>query len=626
MGISAPAFCWLAGALIIVFTAECYRRLRAAVVKQCGVHSVARQKIKSISETVASDRPGEGLAGSTYEELRKVFEESGALRAAWHNFRKLVLVEPNRAGEDRLFVSEPAEAAFAESAIITPEIDLDFYRSVPGFITGVGLLVTFLAILFALLGVHYDNDRVTGLNSLITGLSGKFLSSVAALGSASLYLLLEKPLLHRLEISRLRLIDAIDSLMPRRTAAAVLVELHRDLSEQSTAFRSFNTDLSLKLKQSFSESVGPLQQRMVDVIEELNQQLRAADAQKQDSIAANLTGVLENLERSIGTTLNQMGDRFSEALSGSTKGEFSELARSLTGASTLLEQMAAQSRATQDALTEVVGLARATTSDQLALGKSQIEELSGVLNRLMAQMTETTGSSVAGIAAALTSAVGDMSQKVAELSERMSTSMAATADRTTGAAHAVVEQAGEWTAKSTEQLNQLMERHHVLIGRVEDISGVMDGTLVQLKESIPQLTVIAKELRAVSNEVSSAASSAVQTTIAMKNAQDSVSRTAGHAQAQAEALSKATGQVLESMEQYQKIFERIRTESGQLLNQIGQNLSAYTDVSRKGFEEILKSANEQMGTAVQRLGASIEELDEYLQELTDVLGKSRPAA
>ena len=157
--------------------------------------------------------------------------------------------------------------------------------------------------------------------------------------AASLYLLLEKPLLHRLEISRLSLIDAIDSLMPRRTAAAVLVELHRDLSEQSTAFRSFNTDLSLKLKQSFSESVGPLQQRMVDVIEELNQQLRAAEAQKQDSIAANLTGVLENLERSIGTTLNQMGDRFSEALSGSTKGEFSELARSLTSASTLLEQM-----------------------------------------------------------------------------------------------------------------------------------------------------------------------------------------------------------------------------------------------------------------------------------------------
>jgi hypothetical protein len=601
--------------------------LRAAVRRQCDVQRAACQKINSISENLTSARPGEGLAGSTYEELRKIFEDSGRLQPAWHNFRKLVLVEPNRAGEDRLFVSESAEVAFAESAIVTPQMNLEFYRSVPGFITGVGLLFTFLAILVALLGVHYDKDfRVTGLDSLISGLSGKFVSSVAALAAASVYLLLEKPLLHRLEKSRLSLIDSIDSLMPRRTAAAVLVELHRDLSEQSTAFRSFNTDLSLKLKQSFSESVGPLQQRMVDVIEELNQQLRAAEAKKQDSMAANLTGVLENLERSIGTTLTHMGDRFSEALSGSAKGEFSELARSLTNASALLEQMGAQSRATQDALTEVVALARTTTSDQLALGKAQVEELSSVLNRLMAQMTETTGSSVAGLSAALTLAVGDMSQKVTELSERMSSSMMTTADRATGAAHAVVEQAGQWTARSSEQLNQLVERHHLLIGRVEDVSRVMDGTLAQLKESIPQLTVVARELRAVSNEVSTAASSAAQTTIAMKNAQDAASRTAGYAQSQAEALSKATVQVLDSMEQYRKIFERVRAESGQLLNQIGQNLSAYTDVSRKGFEDILKSANEQMGTAVQRLGGSIEELDEYLQELTEVLGRNRPAA
>ena len=166
----------------------------------------------------------------------------------------------------------------------------------------------------------------------------------------------------------------------------------------------------------------------------------------------------------------------------------------------------------------------------------------------------------------------------------------------------------------------------MLIGRVEDISRVMDGTLAQLKESIPQLTVIAKELRAVSSEVSSAASKCGANNDSDEKCSGLCFENSWYAQAQAEALSKATGQVLESMEQYQKIFERIRTESGQLLNQIGQNLSAYTDVSRKGFEEILKSANEQMGTAVQRLGASIEELDEYLQELTDVLGKSRPAA
>jgi hypothetical protein len=59
--------------------------------------------------------------------------------------------------------------------------------------------------------------------------------------------------------------------------------------------------------------------------------------------------------------------------------------------------------------------------------------------------------------------------------------------------------------------------------------------------------------------------------------------------------------------------------SGQLLTQIGQNLRSYTEVSRNGFEGILKSANEQMGTVVKSLNGSIGELDEYLQELNEVL-------
>jgi ABC-type transporter Mla subunit MlaD len=237
----------------------------------------------------------------------------------------------------------------------------------------------------------------------------------------------------------------------------------------------------------------------------------------------------------------------------------------------------------------------------------------------MTQMSETAGSSVAGLSAALTTAVSDMSSKATELSEKMSNSMATSTQRTAGAVHAVVEEAGTWTAKTAEQLNQLIERHQRLVGSVEDVSLVMDGTIAQLKESLPQLMTVSKELRAAAAEINNASSRTAQAAVAMQTVQDAVAKTAGYSQTQVEALSQTARQIQDDMRQYLQMFERIRAESGQLLTQIGQNLRSYTEVSRNGFEGILKSANEQMGTAVQSLNGSIGELDEYLQQLNEVL-------
>jgi len=101
-------------------------------------------------------------------------------------------------------------------------------------------------------------------------LSGKFVSSIAALFSATIFLLFERVLRHRLAWARLDLIEELNAFVPKLTSARLLAEVQRDISEQSVAFRSFNADLSTKLKQGFSEGLAPAIQRMVESIEELN--------------------------------------------------------------------------------------------------------------------------------------------------------------------------------------------------------------------------------------------------------------------------------------------------------------------------------------------------------------------
>jgi len=162
-------------------------------------------------------------------------------------------------------------------------LNRSFFAAIPGIVTGAGLLITFLAILVALLDVKIVDvgtvsKQVEGMETLIHGPSGKFVSSIAALAAATIFLLSEKPIFHRLAKSQLRLVAVIDGLIPRLSATRVLSDLQQDISQQSTAFRHFNADLSTKLRQGFSESMRPTIERMVRAIEDLNQMLRSAEA------------------------------------------------------------------------------------------------------------------------------------------------------------------------------------------------------------------------------------------------------------------------------------------------------------------------------------------------------------
>ncbi len=251
-------------------------------------------------------------------------------------------------------------------------------------LSGAGLLFTFLAILVALLDVRIADNRVLGMENLIHGLSGKFVSSIAALFATTLFLLREKPLFHRLANSRQRLVSAIDALIPRLSPAWILADLQQDISEQSIAFRHFNADLSTKLRQGFSESMGPTLQGMVTTIEDLSQLLRAAEVQRQDSITGSLGDLLRRLEQSITTALGEMSDRFTESLSGSARQEFDQVINSLGGTARLLEGMNVQFQTTQSALNELVNFARNSTAEQ-------IESLTTVLHDLMKQLHETAG-------------------------------------------------------------------------------------------------------------------------------------------------------------------------------------------------------------------------------------------
>jgi hypothetical protein len=81
--------------------------------------------------------------------------------------------------------------------------------------------------------------------------------------------------------------------------------------------------------------------------------------------------------------------------------------------------------------------------------------------------------------------------------------------------------------------------------------------------------------------------------------------------------------IQESMKQFQLVFGQTERAASQLLNQISSHTTSYLEVTKKGYDEVVKTADEHFTQAAKKLGASVNELDEYLQDLTAALEKAR---
>jgi len=633
VGVAAPAAIWVGAALLAAFVLGQLARLAVAVWRARRLFLRTAGRIDAM-RAAQPPRPGHGLTMAAYDDLSPMFEERplAGLAPAWHAYDAHVLLQTGRDGEDERWAPASAEAAFSEEALVDARINRSFYLAVPGLVTGLGLLLTFLAILIALLDVKVEQSQVTGLEGLVAGLSGKFVSSVVALLFASVFLIFERSFLHRLSSARLRLVRAIDGLVPRRTELAILADLQKQFEEQSVAMRMLNTDLAPTLNRSLSESMGPTLQRMAQTIDELNQLMRAAEAQKQESITGSLEAMLVRLEQSLTGTLDRMGQQFASSLSGSATQQFEQAAGSLGGLARVLGEMNAQSQTTQAALSDLISFARNSTQEQVALGRSQVEELTTVLRSLMAQMQESTGASLAGMTAALTGVVHDLSSKVTELGANMAATVQQSSAQASGAAARVVEQADAWSQRNASQLAELLEKHQAQSERMDEMRRHLETSIAQVRTAIGEHSTLAAELRRAGGELGTVADRAALSTEALRQIQGGLHQVAQLSAAQVEQLAEANRQqqdgwrrVQDSMQQYEASFKEVDRAASQLLGQLADHVRDYTQTTKQGFEQMVAVSNELIANAVSKLGGSIGELDEQLDNLNEVLGKIPPA-
>jgi hypothetical protein len=592
---------------------------------------------------------GNGLPLETLDRLRQQCSKlQGPERRWWNRLEPNLQKYLSPTGREGWFAVAPFHEIISQD-----EQDAAYhaglYQSVPGLLTGLGLLGTFTALLIGLLDLKYTPTEITGLPILINNLSGKFLSSVIALILGLVFLLVEKMACERpLARTYEALAAKFDEILPYLSATRILIDIQKLAGQQATSISNissdfvdrfvgvFKTDLSPVLAAGVSHEMSrelqtefrPTMARMGEILEQLRDAIHRVESQKQESIVGELHALLGSLQQSITSSLSEMGAQFHQNLTGAAQNEFGNVQNTLAGTSRVLEDMNTQFHTMQVALAQIIEEAKRSTNSQLATGKEQVEALTRLMEGLMLRLNDSADANLKTVSSTLTVVVDDLSRKMSEVSTRMLEAANDSANKSQAVASQVVQNAGTWseaTAKRLEALvnsietrsqefaqagNMLLRANDALKVTLQNNQGALDA----LSRASEQVKMYSTSLAGLAKSADDTQKSQVQ---AAKLAVQLIEEFRRVSDANAGFLNEYKG----VFSAYKGVFDGLDTKIAATLTAINQGMNEYAQTVENNFRSIVSVTNEHLPQISTTLKDQITELEGQLEELSDVLDR-----
>jgi hypothetical protein len=621
-----------------------------ATMRSVGQLQVALVSVTPLGRT---DRRN-GLQLEQIEETRaKCDHLSDPVRRWWYALEDNLERYSSPEGREGWFLGCEARSALPEHVLLGGSYHGSFHQAVPGLLTGLGLLATFVSILVALQSVDVIGPQgaeiVTGIRGLIKGLGGKFLSSILGLSLSVCFLVLERKWCERrLTKAYEGLLSSIGDLLPTISPTRIQLDLHGFAARQAVSLGNISAEIinkfvgvfqtqlapafaagvSQELAKELQSEFRPTMQQMSETLDRLRSAIERLEAQKQESVAGELRGLIESLENSITTSLDGMGRTFHSSLTTAATEEFTGVANILKSTGNVLQDMNGQFDRMQAALQAVIEEARKNTDSQLSGGREQMEAMTRLMDGLMARLNESAHTNMGAVSASLTAVVNDLSSKVNKLSEDMVITVTKATRDSQNTANTVVEQAGAWSEHTAKRLESLVESIEVqskdfaTAGRtLLAAHDAMKETLVHNQKALESIAALTNRLQTVTTGV-----------IGLGKTTEENQK----AQLQLSALVKEATQNLRAaitthesfLEQYRTVFNSYKSVfvglDGQLksvLDSINSGLQKYHQSVESNFRSIVAVTNGALPQIATTLKAEIDQLSDKLEELSDVLDK-----
>lgn len=545
----------------MVFVSRIYWKSRA-LVKRMGVFSaLIRKHARQESSSSAMSR-------LEVEGLRQDLLKDDSLRHWWQLLERHTQAYKGRGPVEAVYLVAPSRESLPEDDLIGGEFNSDFYHSLPGLVTGVGLAITFTAILLGLSYVSYDptqiSNPVQGIEGLINNLSGKFASSVVALVSAIILTVVVRRRERSLDRAYRSCVMAVSEAFPRLTEAMILADIQASGSEREKALKNITSDMVdgfrtvflQEVNPAFSEGIlktlGPNLGALNETLLNLLASIEKMEHARQESILADLRTALDSMHHSLVESFGTLGQDFQKSMGQVAHAEFERVQEALAGSARLLENINHSFSETQTVFTE-------SLREFYAQARAQME-----------QWLEPLGQS--------TQALADTGTQLRDTSDHLKP---------------VLEGAGQAMEHMRTAISTALEVADRLVHSGEQVRTHLDAN--------------------------------AQTMIAMAQVQ----QRAGASLTRVEEIQQEGAKLLQGYQSTMTLASQSLGSLDQDLEKafasIHEGLKAWTQSADGALRQFTSRSNEHLSSIARSLGAQIESLGEKLEELSETLDRL-PAA
>lgn len=506
---------------------------------------------------------------------------------------------------------------------------LKMMGSIPGFFVGLGLLLTFIGLVFALnsaagsTGAGSAEKMTESLNQLLAAATFKFSTSIAGLGASLVLSLLFRTYQILIESGFDSFGRAIEKRMIFHPPQRIAAESLDVLAAQRDELKEINSD---RFFTRLGDSVGPaLQSAVTDAVRPISDRL---DRTVHELTRTSQTGT-DELVRTFIASLNQGAGR-----------ELTEVAGTFAGLKDALEGVQrALAGSGQDFSTKLAdaaeAISRVATDAGRILGGSAsgvAEAVDAAMARVVERLDAQTAAFGSGITTLQASVAAQLQESVRQMREAGEVA-AETSRRTTHEATiASSTAAGEALQKVRDGMNEVVTNLHEDIGRLSEtlrsVATVFSNQTQQIESVSARSRDTADAFGRIATDVRSASQPLLTQSERVANSTDrmaasiassvgALSTTQEAAAAIAQQLSAHLDQIGRVWEQYESRFKGVDEDFGKAADRFHEEVSRHQEAMRDFVTDIDAHTKDILGkvsSAVAALTESIETLNETFDE------------
>lgn len=552
-----------------------------------------------------------------------------ALAHLWSEYTKTLHPqrEDDRSGQNRIVrwrATALAEMFFTEQAVVDTPLQTEFYKHLPGILTGLGIIGTFTGLISGLIHFDVSLDPAKAqeqLRNLVNSVGHAFFVSASAISLAMLFTWIEKSLVtsRYRQVEKLReLIDSLFKVGAGEEYLERLVVASETSATQAAQIKdALVADLKLILDEittrqidAQSRNTGQISGDVGKAISEglagpmgaITDAVRGASTNQGEAVNRMLTDVLASFSAQMRDIFGGQMEGMSELLKQTSHSmqatalQFGQLAANMDAAGTnTVDAMGARLNAAlegMEARQQVMNSQMGAFVEQI---RSLVSESQSESSRKLQEVLGSVGEQVAGV--------------VAELRRQAETSAESQGQRQERFEKSAGEAIGSLSAQMESLLRQSVETNKALQGTVASLASATDKAIAGMNSGAEMLYVAASDFAKAGQGVSETmrASSAAVETIKTASVQLSLATTGTKAILEDYGRTRSTFAVMVS--ELKATIENAKRDASMTSELIGRIEAATSQLSRaqkqsedylKGVSDVLVKAHESFAQNIER--------------------------